>query len=128
MIDLAKELSGTYKIRTKSTDAMEVEIQPLPSWSYFAGHFPQMPILPAVAMIDISQYFVQEMEQAKNLLSNISSFRIKNPVVPHDKVLLKIQKEIKDQAVTVAATYNVTWVSGEGDKSLADISLQFQQL
>lgn len=128
MIDLAKELSGTYKIRTKSTDAMEVEIQPLPSWPYFVGHFPQMPILPAVAMIDISQYFVQEMEQAKNLLSNISSFRIKNPVAPNDKVLLKIQKEIKDQAGIPAATFNVTWVSCEGDKALADISLQFQQL
>ncbi|UYL09612.1 hypothetical protein B9G69_003375 [Bdellovibrio sp. SKB1291214] len=127
MIDLAKELSGTYKIRSKSTDAMEVEIQPSPSWSYFAGHFPQLPILPAVAMIDISQYFIQDLEQSKNLLSNISNFRIKNPVAPGDKVLLKIQKEIKDQAGTLAATFNVNWI-GEGDKALAEINLQFQPL
>ncbi len=128
MIDLAKELSGTFKIRTKSPEAIEVEIQPSPEWSYFSGHFPQMPVLPAVAMIDISQHFVQEMMQSKNLLSNISSFRIKNPVAPNDKVLVKIQKEIKEKAGVPAATFYVSWTSCEGDKSLADISLQFLPL
>jgi 3-hydroxymyristoyl/3-hydroxydecanoyl-(acyl carrier protein) dehydratase len=128
MIDLAKELSGTYTIRTKSTDAIEVEIQPSPAWPYFSGHFPQMPILPAVAMIDISQHFVQEMMQSKNLLSYISSFRIKNPVAPNDRVLVKIQKEIKDSAGIPAATFHVSWMSCEGDKALADISLQFLPL
>lgn len=87
-----------------------------------------MPILPAVAMIDISQHFVQEMMQSKNLLTNISSFRIKNPVAPNDKVLVKIQKEMKDQAEVPAATFHVSWVSCEGNKSLADISLQFLEL
>ncbi|WP_413293194.1 hypothetical protein ACLSU7_17550 [Bdellovibrio sp. HCB185ZH] len=120
MIDLAKELSGTYTIRTKSGEALEVEIQPSPTWPYFSGHFPQMPILPAVAMIDISQHFIQEMIQSKNLLSNISSFRIKNPVSPNDKVVVKIQKE--------NSTFHVSWMSYEGDKSLADISLQFLEL
>ncbi|QDK46252.1 hypothetical protein DOM22_14310 [Bdellovibrio sp. ZAP7] len=128
MIDLAKELSGTYTIRTKSDEALEVEIKPSPAWPYFSGHFPQMPVLPAVAMIDISQHFVQEMMQSKNLLSNISSFRIKNPVAPNDKVLVKIQKELKDQAGVPADTYHVSWVSCEGDKPLADISLQFLEL
>ncbi|QLY24429.1 hypothetical protein [Bdellovibrio sp. KM01] len=128
MIDLAKELSGTYTIRTISGEALEVEIKPSPTWSYFSGHFPQMPILPAVAMIDISQHFIQEMLQTKNLLSNISSFRIKNPVAPNDKVLVKIQKELNDQAGVPAATYHVSWTHCEGGKPLADISLQFLEL
>lgn len=120
MIDIEKELNGTYKLLTHGQDLMEVELQPSGAWSYFLGHFPQMPILPAVAFVDISQFFVQIWRQGPVSLQGMKYFRIKNPVQPGDKILIHVQPE-------APGTFNVLWKSSENEKIFADISLQVSE-
>jgi 3-hydroxymyristoyl/3-hydroxydecanoyl-(acyl carrier protein) dehydratase len=120
MIDLAKELSGTYQVRKRSEGLLEVEIEPSSKWSYFVGHFPQKPVLPAVAIVDVSQFFIEELLHSESALSRMNSFRLKSPVQPGDKVLIRVQQESP-------MSFNVLWTTPGDDKVFADISLQVSQ-
>jgi len=117
MIDLQKELAETYQVRTRSQQKLEVELQPAKTWPYFVGHFPQMPVLPAVAIVDISQYFVENLLGTSVSLVRLMNFRIKNPVQPGDKVLVEVQKESE-------GVFNILWTKPGENKTLADLNLQ----
>jgi 3-hydroxymyristoyl/3-hydroxydecanoyl-(acyl carrier protein) dehydratase len=58
MIDLHKELKGTFEIVSESK-IFQIRLKPVSTWSYFHGHFPSLPILPAVGIADISRYFAE---------------------------------------------------------------------
>jgi 3-hydroxymyristoyl/3-hydroxydecanoyl-(acyl carrier protein) dehydratase len=117
MIDVEKELQGSYQIRSREKDLLEVEVQPSVRWTYFNGHFPHAPILPAVAIIDVSQFFIEELWGVPSALSRMKSFRIRNPVQPGDKIQIRVQQESP-------GSFHVLWKSSENDKIFADISLQ----
>jgi 3-hydroxymyristoyl/3-hydroxydecanoyl-(acyl carrier protein) dehydratase len=120
MIDIEKELNGTYQVRQRSETLLEVVIEPASTWSYFVGHFPQMPVLPAVAIVDVSQFFIEDLIKSPSALARMTSFRIKNPVQPGDKILIRVQQE-------APWTFNVLWKSPEDEKVFADISLQVSE-
>jgi len=118
MIDLAKELSETFHERSRSSGVLEVEFRPSLKLSYFVGHFPQLPILPAVAIIDISQFFVGHLLRDENtLLSKMTNFRIKTPVQPGDQILIRVQQE-------APLVFHVLWKSATDEKVFAELSLQ----
>ena len=123
-MDLAKELLKTYQVKSQSENSLEVLLQVSPHWAYFLGHFPSMPVLPAVAIIDISQYFAEKILDSKHnyTLSQIPSLRVRNMISPGDQVQILIQ------AKSEPMNFNIVWKSLEpADKIYVDLSLQVSQ-
>ncbi|MBC7371718.1 MAG: hypothetical protein H7326_09140, partial [Bdellovibrionaceae bacterium] len=86
MIELERELQGTYKTIQISESQWEAEMTASATWSYYLGHFPEQAVLPAVAIIDISQFLLSQISPNSEKISKIQDFRIKNPVRPGDKI------------------------------------------
>ncbi len=122
MINLSQELKDTYFECARTQDRIEVNIIISAQWTYFLGHFPSSPVLPAVAILDISQYFVEKLlrSSAGHTLSEVVSFRIKNPVTPLEKINIKVERE--------SDNFHILWKSSEtADKLFAEINLKFSQ-
>ena len=119
MVDLAAELSETFQDRARTTDLLEVEFRPSAKLSYFADHFPQLPVLPAYGILDISQFFIAQLtgSSGSNFLSSMLHFRIKAPVQPGDVLCIRVQREKPNR-------YSVTWESADDQKLIADLNLQ----
>jgi len=92
MIQLKAELQVPHSIYFKHQHPMPhqhlFQLQIPASLTYFRGHFPTMPVLPAVAMIDITQLLVTEfiLHQTQTFLEKLNSLKIKEAVLP-DQVL-----------------------------------------
>lgn len=116
MIDLAQELADSFQEISCSESAREVEFKPSAELSYFAGHFPQMAVLPAVGIVDISQFFLGPLlENPRQRLTTLKHLRIKAPISPGEQFLIRIQKE-------EAHSFNVLWLQKD-QKPIADLSL-----
>lgn len=122
MIDLETELKGTYEIISGPADQppnLVIRLKPQVSWSYFHGHFPAQPILPAVGIADISQYFVENyFFKSKRSLKKVSQFRIRTPVQPDQQMLLAIEKDNENQ-------FHVTWKNETENSNSAEINLEW---
>jgi 3-hydroxyacyl-[acyl-carrier-protein] dehydratase len=84
---------------------------------YFSGHFPGMPILPAVACIDVSLEVIRrelELESAP-YYQKIKTAKFTGVVKPGDEVLLNVSREEN--------SWKILW-SKEGVQT-ADIRLEF---
>jgi 3-hydroxymyristoyl/3-hydroxydecanoyl-(acyl carrier protein) dehydratase len=126
MIDLEKEMANTYKILKQSEQMLQVELNVPPSWTYFVGHFPQGPLLPAVAIIDMSQYLIGTYllvsGGAPLSLRRLSNFRIKNPVHPGCQVQIEIEREMSSEVGVF--DFNILWKKFAENKLYAELSLR----
>jgi 3-hydroxymyristoyl/3-hydroxydecanoyl-(acyl carrier protein) dehydratase len=79
---------------------------------YFIGHFPNNPVLPAVAIIDISHYFINLF--FPNLqYKDISYLKVKSKIPPEISVIVQIFKKAD-------TTYEVLWLfDGIQDNAIA---------
>ena len=105
---------------------MEVLLQISPHWTFFLGHFPSMPVLPAVAIIDISQYFVEKLLNSKQnyTLSEVPSLRVRNLISPGEQ----IQIQLLTQGHPETLKFNILWKGLEpADKIFVDLSLLVSQ-
>jgi 3-hydroxymyristoyl/3-hydroxydecanoyl-(acyl carrier protein) dehydratase len=83
------------------------------SLPYFDGHFPAQPILPAVAVLDLSFEFLRIILSKDDLdVKEISSAKFYNVIQPKDKIDIEIVP--KD-----SSTWKITWLVG--DKKVADL-------
>lgn len=119
MMDLREELKGTYRVITKeSTEKLTLQIKPAESWSYFQGHFPSLPILPAVAIADISRFFIEAyILKQKFRLKKISFFKIRTPVRPSQSLLVTIQKEDQKK-------FAVNWTNETESSISAELNIE----
>lgn len=116
MIDLQAELKGTFEILSESEN-LKIRLKPLPTWSYFHGHFPSQPILPAVGIVDISRYFIETyLLKAKLSFKKISQFRIRTPVQPEQIMLLVFEKDGEFE-------FHVTWKNENENSISADLNM-----
>jgi 3-hydroxymyristoyl/3-hydroxydecanoyl-(acyl carrier protein) dehydratase len=95
MIDLDVELANQFIINKISEKDFEMTVHFPGSLSYFSGHFPTFPVLPAVALIDISTFFIHKIQldtktTPQNSLAKIDQLKIKNPIGPDEKVQVRI--------------------------------------
>ena len=83
------------------------------SLPYFDGHFPAQPILPAVAVLDLSVEFLRIILSKNDLdVKEISSAKFYSIIQPNDKIDVEIAP--KD-----SSTWKVKWAVG--DKKVADM-------
>lgn len=92
MMDLSKELQGTFHIVQTVSDRHEISLRVSENWSYFLGHFPHLPILPAVAVVDFTQFFVNEC-YGKNCMAKVQNMRLKQSIHPRENLVIVLKKE-----------------------------------
>ena len=87
---------------------------------YFAGHFPNNPVLPAVAIIDFSIEIIKELSKNPFLeIKTISAGKFYEPIKPNRKVQIQIENKNPSE-------WMLTWLDGcQLDKKLAKIQLKF---
>ena len=75
----------------------------------FQGHFPQVPVVPGVCLIQVVQELTEEILQEKLVLVNGTNIKFLTPINPdiHPEVSLDIQAMPgEDQMIKVSATCN----------------------
>ena len=80
---------------------------------WFAGHFPEEPILPGVAILSMVIEMVgclEGMQQKKIMITGLKRVRFKLPVKPHDTVTLALSRE---KAGFVSSYAFQAWVKKE---------------
>lgn len=97
--------------------AAQVEWTVSPDLPYLNGHFPQTPILPAIAIIDASTYLLQCALGRELTVKAIVSAKFLSPIVPGQVV--RIEFEPADNGV-----WSLDWKEASSDRILASLSLQ----
>jgi len=116
MIDPKSCIEGINTNSLRTTQAPYVIIFILPeSLPYFNGHFPSQPILPAVAVIDLSFEFLKvALSNAELNLTSISSAKFLSIIQPNDEIKVTITPK-------ETPMWNIKWTIG--DKKVADLVL-----
>lgn len=84
---------------------------------YFNGHFPQSPILPAVAIIDISTYILQRSLACPDLkVKSVLMAKFLSPIVPGQEVCMEWE-------ATQATEWQIKWKDATTGKLLANLSV-----
>lgn len=87
---------------------------------YFNGHFPQNPILPAIAIVDASTYLLQRaLNQPQLKVKTISVAKFLSPIVPGQTVHISWQKHGEQE-------WQIEWKenSASGSRLLATLRVQ----
>lgn len=92
MINLEHELINTYTNRQIDENHQIIEWLVPDRLTYFEGHFPGQPVLPAVALIDISEFFIRKTMTANAVLSAVPLAKIKAAISKNDKVQVSLKK------------------------------------
>jgi 3-hydroxyacyl-[acyl-carrier-protein] dehydratase len=70
---------------------------------WFAGHFPDEPILPGVAILSMAAEMIRHFEgnpQRKTRIAGLKRVRFRLPVKPQDKVTMELTCEKADRVVS----------------------------
>jgi 3-hydroxymyristoyl/3-hydroxydecanoyl-(acyl carrier protein) dehydratase len=82
-----------------------------PTLSYFQGHFPHFPVLPAVAIVDISLALIQAgLPQTTWKLNQVVSAKFHRPLAPGDRIEIIATEEPGDGA----GHWAVVWKEASG--------------
>lgn len=89
--------------REKAPDSLIAEFQIREDSPWFAGHFPDEPILPGVAILSMAAEMVRHFEgiqQRKIRIAGLKRVRFRLPVKPHDTVTMELTCEKPDRVVS----------------------------
>lgn len=79
-----------------------------PDLIYFQGHFPDFPVLPAVAFIKLSQSLIEEQVSQKFIFLKANGWRFRQPLQPQQEILFEaISVETHPQSKKT--TFRVRW-------------------
>jgi 3-hydroxymyristoyl/3-hydroxydecanoyl-(acyl carrier protein) dehydratase len=82
--------------------------------AYFQGHFPEEPVLPAVAMIDACLLVIARLRPEPRLQKVISA-KFLNKISPHQKVLIHVEPK--------EASWLFQWLDPSTRATLAQLEL-----
>lgn len=69
---------------------------------YFEGHFPGNPVLPAVALLDLSLFVVKLIDcKLKGMFLTIKSAKFSEIIRPLDTLSLRVKRDLTDQSWTL---------------------------
>lgn len=92
MINLEHELANTYTNRQIDEHTIIINWTVPEHLSYFEGHFPGQPVLPAVALIDISEFFIKKSMQKNTSLTVVPLAKIKAAISKNDLIQISLKK------------------------------------
>lgn len=121
MINLEVELTDSYYFEKINEDTFTVHFKVPKSLSYFNGHFPHFPVMPAVAQVDITSFFINKLILKSEFIhvNKIDSVRIKAAVRPEQQIQLNITKLNE-------TTFRTSWKTNELEpKEIADLTILF---
>lgn len=73
-----------------------VAVWTLPTdFPYFDGHFPGMPVFPAVGILDASWYFLKQISPELSMY-NVTSAKFSKPIGPGQRVRMQAQGQTVD--------------------------------
>lgn len=123
MIDVPHLVKNSLAEKMRTDTEAVVELYPTLEWPYYTGHFPGLPVLPAVALIDISQHLAELYFHGghKCRLKRIESLRIKASVFPGSKVTVVVQKDAR-----TPESFYAVWKDESDGKSLAEMYFETQ--
>jgi 3-hydroxymyristoyl/3-hydroxydecanoyl-(acyl carrier protein) dehydratase len=85
--------------------------------AYLNGHFPNMPVFPAVAIIDASLYFIKSALKQNDLyIQEIPSAKFLSPIAPEQALRIELQS-VGD------SDWKVEWNDEGSRKTLATLTL-----
>jgi 3-hydroxymyristoyl/3-hydroxydecanoyl-(acyl carrier protein) dehydratase len=107
MINIEDELKNCFSLIESENESHFVYKILIPKeFRFFHGHFPNSPVLPAVGIIDVTQFLLNQFYKSKIFnFPEISKVKIKSPVLPntlieiHYKINCEIHHEVKDTKV-----------------------------
>jgi 3-hydroxyacyl-[acyl-carrier-protein] dehydratase len=85
--------------REKTPGSLIAEFQTREDSPWFAGHFPEEPILPGVAILSMAAEMVrhfEEIQQRKIRIAGLKRVRFRLPIKPHDTVTIELTCEKAD--------------------------------
>ena len=94
------------------TDRVEGDVRTLrltaemrPSLEWFSGHFPDLPILPGVASLELVRRAVETLQGSSAEVLSLRNLKFKSPVFPGERVILTLRMTPKDDGHDVAFTW-----------------------
>lgn len=87
----------------KAPGSLIAEFQIREDSPWFAGHFPDQPILPGVAILSMAAEMVRHFEgirQRKIRITGLKRVRFRLPVRPHDTITMELTCEKADRAAS----------------------------
>jgi 3-hydroxymyristoyl/3-hydroxydecanoyl-(acyl carrier protein) dehydratase len=95
-----------------------IQWQADPSLRYFEGHFPQNPVLPAVAIIDVSLEQARLVSQNASLqITRIKNCKFTQPILPGTQILIRFSH--------VQDLWSFEWMSPDSTQTFAKLELHF---
>lgn len=126
MINLEQELVSHFEINENPSALQATVHLNIPKdLSYFRGHFPGFQVLPAVAQIDISDFFIKktylkQIETAR--MQKIELVKIRAPVHPEQFIFMQINS-------IGSGNFQVNWFGeNEAKKEIVEIIIQYSHL
>lgn len=93
---LKNKLYTILSIQEKDS-IIQAEISIIDSHPLFKGHFPDIPVLPGVTMMQIAKELVEEVEQRSFILSKASQIKFLQMLNPKTVKKVNWEIEIKDR-------------------------------
>lgn len=94
------------------TDRVEGDVRTLrltaemrPTLEWFSGHFPELPILPGVASLELVRRAVETLQGSSAEVLSLRNLKFKSPVFPGERVILTLRMTPKDDGHDVAFTW-----------------------
>ena len=125
MIDLEQHLNHSFSHIENSGHQTRGLFVPSADLPYFLGHFPDFPVLPAVAILDVSAYFIKKflLENINHSIQKLEYLKLKIPVHPNTKILLQVNQN--DPVSFYVKWVEVTDTIGV-EKVICELSLSFR--
>lgn len=89
-----------------------------PDLPYFKGHFPQFPVVPAVAFFNLSQSYIEEWQLKKLSLVQAQSWRFKKSLTPNCPFIFEAELIEKTKPI-----YQVRWLTADEKKETIAVGL-----
>lgn len=106
MLQLEKELENQFSLLSQQPTEQVFELNLPGQLTYFQGHFPGFPVLPAVAFIDISAFLIQKItDRTPESFKKITHIKLKKPLAPSTKVQVQIFHKSENQIEVIWQDY-----------------------
>lgn len=83
----------TIDVRRVEQDVLELEFTLAADCVWFAGHFPDRPILPGVVQVGWAAHFAAEWANHDTPPTQIRRLKFKRPLLPDARVGLRLQRQ-----------------------------------